>query len=306
MNDSEMFDRLQRIDPLHERVHITPAHSAQALTLMERIMTTELKDPMGDHAVTTGPVLEEPRTSRRSRHRWYAAASVGAAAAVAAAITLPGLSGSSAALAWTPTPRAATEADADAARQACLAPEESEPQPVDVGSRGSTAVPAAPTPAPVVLGSLAALDVRGSGGLAVFTSDEGVVMCMLQVVDGTPKHAGMIATGVADQSTGTLAVEGGMTTGVGTNTAVTMLTGQAGAAAQIQIDVAGLEPITATLVDGRFAAWWPEQASSSSTSLVGTITIRAFAADGTEIAALDWTGVRSASDTADGSRSFTP
>jgi hypothetical protein len=129
---------------------------------------------------------------------------------------------------------------------------------------------------------------------------------MLQIVDGTPEYAGLIATGVAAQSPGTLAVEGAMTTGVGTNTAVSMVTGQASAAAQIQLDVAGLEPITATLVDGRFAAWWPGRASSSGTSLDTAITIRSFTADGTEIAALDWSSVRNASDTADGSRSATP
>lgn len=306
MNDSDMFDRLQRIDPLREGVPIMPAHSAEALTLMESIMTTELKNPPSDTATAANTAIDTTRVPRSSRLRWYATAGVAAVVAVVAAVVLPGTSGSSAALAWTPTPRATTEADADAARQACVAPEYSEPQSVDGASRSGTAAPAATTPEPVALGSLAALDVRGNGGLAVFTSDDGVVMCMLQIVDGTPEYAGMIATGVADQSPGTLAVEGGMTTGVGTNTAVTMLTGQAGSAAQIQIEVAGLEPITATLVGGRFAAWWPEEESSSGTSLEGSITIRSFAADGTEIEAIDWTGARDDVDTVDTSRDVTP
>lgn len=303
MNDSDLLDRLQRIDPLRDGVRITPAHSAQALTLMESIMTTESKSSSTDRVTSSRTAIETNHTRRPTRQRWSATLGLSAAAAaVAAAIVLPGIGGSSAAMAWTPTPRAATAADGDAARQACVVPESTASQSVDAGSRsGDTEAPAAP--APVELGSLAALDLRGNGGLAVFTSDEGTVMCMLRLVDGEAEYAGMVITGAPAQPLDTLVVEGGMTTGVDTSTAVSMLFGQAGPAARVEINVPGLEPVTATLTDGQFAAWWPEQDPNGRSSLDGSITIRSYAADGTELDETIWTGAR---DETDAQRSVTP
>ena len=298
MNDDEILNRLKGIDPLNEDVHITPAQSAQALTLMESIMTLDVKNPSEARATVGDNPDQIPHRARRSRRRWYVTTGIGTAvtAAAVAAAVLPGLGGSSAALAWTPTPRATTEADGEAAREACAVPAGTGTQPVDAGSRsGETAVPAAPAPVP--LGTLAALDMRGQGGLAVFSSGTGIVMCMLRVVDGNPVYAGKIATEASAQSSNPLSVDGGMTTGVDTDTAVSMLTGQSGTAARVEIEVPGLEVITATLVEGRFAAWWPEEpgtATNGGSSLNGSITIRAFDATGTMLSEIDWTGASKA------------
>ena len=99
MNDSEMFDRLQRIDPLRGDVRITPAHSVQALTLMESIMTTELKNQSTDRTSGTGDVVETTRIAPRSRRRWFTVAGVGTAAAAVTVVVLSGVGGSGAALA---------------------------------------------------------------------------------------------------------------------------------------------------------------------------------------------------------------
>lgn len=297
MNDNEILELMRGTDPLSTGMPITPSHGTRALTLMDSIMATGPENSSsertsGDFTSTATTVL-----ASRSRRRWYSTAAAGvAAAAVAVAVVLPG-AGSGTALAWTPSPRAATDVDADVARQTCAVPDWTGAGASDSGARGDVA------PAPVALGPLAALDLRGNGGLAVFADDENVVMCMLAVVDGTPQFAGGISTASSGEVSDTLTVEGGMTTGINSNTAVSMLSGQAGPAALVEIRVAGLDPITATLVDGRFAAWWPEPTSDSGTSLDTPITIVAFAADGSEIASIVWTVARQTSDT---SRSTTP
>lgn len=290
MNDNEMFELLQRIDPLNRGIPITSARSTQALTLMESIMTAGPESSSSERA--PGDVTSTATTVLvpRSRRRWYStAAAVAATAAVAVAVFLPG-AGSGVALAWTPSPRAATDADADMARQTCATPDWTGPGSSEADARGEVA------PAPVALGPLAALDLRGNGGLAVFVDDENVVMCMLTVVDGIPQYAGGISTARSAETSDTLTVDGGMTTGIDSDRAVSMLAGQAGPAALVEIRVSDLDPITATLVDGRFAAWWPEPTSGSGTSLDTPITIVSYAADGSELANIVWTVSRHATD----------
>lgn len=290
MNDNEMFEHLHGIDPLKTGIHITPAHSSQALTLMESIMTAELKSPHSEHTSGDSTSMTATVFAPRSRRRWYSAAAAGiAAAAVAVAIVFPGAE-SSTALAWTPMPRIATDVDADVARQTCAAPGWTGARSFEDDARGDVA------PAPVALGPLAALDLRGNGGLAVFIDDVNVVMCMLTVVNGTPQYAGMISNSSSGEVSETLMVDGGMTTGINSNTAVSMLVGQAGPAALVEIRVAGLDAITATLVDGRFAAWWPEPTLGSGTSLDTPITIVSYAADGSELDNYVWTVDRHTKD----------
>lgn len=297
MKDNEVFELLRGTDPLKTGSPITPARGARALTLMENIMATGAESPPSERTPVDATSTTTTVLVPRSRRRWYSAAAAGAAAAaVAVAVVLPG-AGSGTALAWTPTPRAATEADAEVARQTCAMPDWTGSGPSESGARGGGAA------APAVLGPLAALDLRGNGGLAVFVDDENVVMCMLAVVDGTPQYAGGISTARSAGTSDTLSVEGAMTTGVGTNRAVSMLAGQAGSAALVEIRVAELDTITATLVDGRFAAWWPEPELGSGTSLDTPITIVSYAADGSELANIVWTAAR---DTTDTTRSITP
>ena len=269
MNDDDLFHRLNRIDPLGDAPAESP-HSARAMALMERIASNEPLDQ--SHA----PVAPMPLRSRPTR-RWFATAGIGAAAAVAAiavAVAGPGATGNNTVLAWTPTPRVASVADGDAARAACVIPSN------DV----ATDVP--PLPA-----TLAALDLRGNGGLAVFADDSGAAMCLVQLVDGTMQYAGMVQFGADELPTGQgLAVESVMTTGVGSGSAVSMLTGQATSADRVELVVPGLEPITATLSNGRFAAWWPESASSDVTTLTSQIVIRSYGADGTLLEEISWAG----------------
>lgn len=287
MNDDEILDRLQHIDPLREGVRLEPAHSARALTLMESIMATDLQTRPGASTPTAGPTAAPPLAERPSRRRWFVAAGLGvtAVAAVAAALVLPGPGSTTTTLAWTPVPRAATDADAEAARQTCVVPAATDGEAGRDAAEGAPVVPA-PT-SPDMLPPLAALDVRGDGGLAVFTDGTSTVMCLLQVIDGIPVYAGMGVFDTVEPPADTLVVESAMATRLESGDAVSMITGQAGAAARVELEVPGVEPITATVVDGRFAAWWP---SDGSDPLGGQVTLRAFAADGTlidELATLD-------------------
>lgn len=297
MNDDEMLELFRGTDPLNTGTPISPASGTQALALMESIMaagpeSSSSEQSPGDFTSTATTIL-----ASRSRRRWYSAVAAGvAAAAVAVAVVIPG-AGTGTALAWTPSPRIATDVDADVARQTCALPDRTGSGPSETGARGDVA------PAPGVLGPLAALDLRGNGGLAVFIDDVNVVMCMLTVVDDTPQFAGGISTARSAEASNTLTVEGGMTTGIGSNTAVSMLSGLAGPAALVEIRVADLVPITATLMDGRFAAWWPEPTLGSGTSLESPITIVSYAADGSEIASIVWTAAQKTTDTP---RSTTP
>lgn len=302
MNDDEILERLRRIDPLDRGMPITPVNSAQALTLLETIIATEPPSRNSGRG-SVGSTSAAPKVlTRPSRRRWYSTAAAGAAAAavaVAVAVVLPDADGGRA-LAWTSVPRVATDADADVARKTCSGLDWAGSGASEAGDRGDVA------PAPFALGTLAALDLRGNGGLAVFVDDENVVMCMLAVVDGTPQYAGGMSTAVAAEKSGTLTVDGGMTTGIGSDTAVSMLAGQAGTAAFVEIKVDGLDPIAATLVDGRFAAWWPEPASGSGTSLDAPITIVSYAADGSQLTSVVWTVARQTTDTVDRQTTDTP
>jgi hypothetical protein len=105
-------------------------------------------------------------------------------------------------------------------------------------------------------------------------------MCLLQVVDGIPVYAGMGVFDTVEPPADTMVVESAMATRLESGDAVSMITGQAGAAARVELEVPGVEPITATVVDGRFAAWWP---SDGGNPLGEQVTLRAFAADGTLI-----------------------
>jgi hypothetical protein len=282
MNDDDLFHRLNRIDPLGDAPAESP-HSARAMALMERITSNEPLD------LPHASVARTPLRSRPTR-RWFATAGIGAAAAVAAiavAVAGPGATGNNTVLAWTPTPRVASVADGDAARAACVIPSN------DVATDDPTRLPEnAVVPSyPPLPATLAALDLRGNGGLAVFADDSGAAMCLVQLVDGAMQYAGMVQFGADELPTGQgLAVESGMTTGVGSGSAVSMLTGQAASADRVELMVPGLEPITATLSNGRFAAWWPESASSDVTTLTGQIVIRSYGADGTLLEEISWAG----------------
>jgi hypothetical protein len=307
MTDAELLERLRRIDPLHQGVPVEPAHSARAFVLKERIMSTDLGTRPSEPLPVADPAEVGRLVAPRSRRRWFVTAGFGSAAAVVAlvgAAVLPGPGRPGAALAWTAIPRAAGSADAELARQACVVPAP-EPAPDEERSARASgdpapldAAPAAPPltapTSPDRLAPLAALDLRGQGGLAVFVDDVNTTMCLLRVIDGKLTYFGMAVFDTAAQPDGLPAVEAGMTTGVGSDLAVSMVTGQVGPAARVELVVPGVEPITATVVKGRFAAWWPEPGTGGATSLEGSIRVRAFAADGTQLTEFDWSGGRTA------------
>ncbi len=272
MNDDEMLERLRQIDPCPDVLALEPAHSARALTLEETIMTTNALPPTTvDDAA--GPTSADRPRGGRSRRTWLVGLGVTAAAAVAAVVVLPGPGGTRSTLAWSPVPQATTAADADAARQTCTsAIDTAEAARAEAG----TPLAAAPTePAP--LPPLTALDLRERSGLAVFSNDTTMGVCMLLGSDGGFEFGGSSVFDLpADQPAG-FAVSSYMATALGTDRAVHLVIGRAGAADRVEVVVPGLDTITATLSNGQYAAWWPS-------AQVVPVLVRSIAADGTILA----------------------
>ncbi len=288
MNDHEIFERLVRIDPLPDGVPVEPAHSAQALTLMETIMTTNSLPPTTADEATGRTSADRPGVGR-SRRMWLAGLGLTAVAAVAAVVVLPGPGGTRSTLAWSPVPQTTTAADADAARQTCSSAIDAAVAEAEAARAGAS-VPVAAAPTELApLPPLTALDLRGRSGLAVFSDDTTMGVCMLLGSDSGFEFGGSSVFDLpADQPAG-FAVSSYMATALGTDRAVQLVIGQAGAADRVEVVVPGLDTITATLSNGQYAAWWP------STEVV-PVTVRSIAADGTILAeqALDPSATRTA------------
>ena len=281
MNDNELINRLRAADPCPDAVVLQPAHSARALSLKETIMTIEVESPATTGTVTTPD--HAPGThrfgGRRSRRGWLAGTGLAAAAAIAAVMVLPGPGSTGNSFAWSPTPQAATVADTDAARQTCTAAIDASLADASAaaadGSRGESAAPAAPLS--IELPPLTALDLRGGSGVAVFSDGTTMGVCMLLAADGGFEFGGSSVFDLPAESSTVLAVSSFMSTALGTDRAVSLVIGTAGTADRVEVSVPGLDPITATLSDGQFAAWWPATESAP-------VTIRSLAADGTVLA----------------------
>ncbi len=283
--DDEHFNRLKATDPCPDAVVLQPAHSARALSLKETIMTIDVESPAtADDVITPDHAPGTTRFGgRRSRLGWLAAAGLATAAAIAVVVVLPGPGSTGNSFAWSPTPQAATTSDADAARQTCTSAIDASMADAAAaaaadGSRSDQAASAVPAvPVPVDLPPLTALDLRGGSGVAVFSDGATMGVCMVLAADGGFEFGGASVFDLPTAQPTELAVSSFMSTALGTDRAVSLVIGTAGTADRVEVSVPGLDPITATLRDGQFAAWWPAADSSP-------ITIRSLTADGSVLA----------------------
>ena len=204
----------------------------------------------------------------------------GIASVVAAATVIGGVGSSSPALAWSPTPTAATAAEEAAATAACSADLDSESQ----RNRGD-----APS---FVLPPLAAIDLRGTGGLATF-ADENMTFTCLLVRRGDGFERGPIVgeeTGATTDAEA-LAVNAATSTEWSDGRTISMITGVAPAGANsVEVEIAGQPTATAVVTDGRFAMWW----FGSVDTLTGSVS--AIDASGAELAQTDFGGRTTGSD----------
>jgi hypothetical protein len=280
VNDDELFNRLRQIDPCPDAVVLHPAHSARALSLKETIMTIDVESPATAGDVITPDHAPGPTRfgGRRSRRSWLAGAGLAAAAAIAAVVVLPGPGSTGTSSAWSPTPQTATTAEADAARQTCTTAIDAslaDAAAVADGSRGESAAPAAPVS--LELPPLTALDLRGGSGVAVFSDGTTMGVCMVLAADGGFEFGGSTVFDLPTDLPTDLAVSGFMSTAIDTDRAASLVIGTAGTADRVEVSVPGLDPITATLSDGQFAAWWPATDAAP-------VAIRSLAADGSVLA----------------------
>jgi len=197
------------------------------------------------------------------------AGAAGVAAAVAAVTVFAWPGSSSSALAWSPTPTAATTADEAAASAACGA---------DLGgdaTRNGRVLP-------VELPPLVALDLRGTGGLATFSDDNLTLTCLL-VRDGDGFERGPIVgeESSAIPNSGT-AVVAAASTEWKDGTTIAMLTGVAPVgAATVEISIPGQSTATALVTNGHFSIWW----FGSVENLSGSVS--SFDAKGVELGRTD-------------------
>lgn len=240
------------------------------------------------------------RTTRsfRAPSRTPYVAGVAVIAAVAATVVVVGGDGArSPALAWSPNPTATTAADEAAARAACTMPSTSDgvvsvegvaqarpadgAVPLPERSVSGGAVPGVPPGdmPPTELPPLVSLDLRGTGGLAVFADDQWTFTCML-LVDGDGFETGPIMASPTDElpPSDTLAIISGSQTTWADGRSLAMVSGTAPAgAATVELTLPGQPVAQAAVVDGRFSIWWfgPFDPSTGS--------IRALDANGTEL-----------------------
>ena len=202
----------------------------------------------------------------------------GVAVAAAAAVTgllLATTGGSSPALAWSPTPLVATEADGAAARAACTVD-------ADAGAAGRDAAAPGDVP-PAELPPLVALDLRGTGGLATFADAQWTATCLVvRAGDGFERGPVVFEPTTAPVADDTLAVSWASGTTWTDGREISMISGVAPAGAvTVEVNVPGQPAASANVVDGRFNMWW-----------IGSLPV-----DGGSIRALDGSGVELAAAT---------
>lgn len=200
----------------------------------------------------------------------------GMAVAATAAVTgllLATTGGSSPALAWSPTPVVATEADEAAARAACT---------VDPAAGAEGREPAAPvdvTPVdsmPAELPPLVAFDLRGTGGLATFADAQWTATCLVVRSGDGFERGPVVLEPTTPAAEGALAVSWASGTTWQDGREISMVSGVAPAGATtVEVNVRGQPTASANVVDGRFNLWW-----------IGSLPV-----DGGSIRALDGSGV---------------
>jgi hypothetical protein len=265
---------------------LSPDDRATATALRESFAALTL-----DRPVPT-PVPGRPT----GRARWSLAAAAAAATVVAgAALLLP----EAASPAWASVPTAPTSDDVTEAVAACganlggglgtLEGSGSVAAPADgststgtfEGSTGGAAPSGAgaddavPTP-PTTLPPLQALDIRGTGALAVYGDAEWQISCLLYEADGTWTSGGLTVTERLDNATPGLTASSSTVRSDG-QTVSTLGGSTAPGATTVTITLASGTEAEATVVDGQYVAWFPEPIGAAAP------VVRQFDAAGAEL-----------------------
>lgn len=229
-----------------------------------------------DRPVPTG--VAQPTYARPSkRARWGLSAAAAAAAVVAgAALLMPG----AASPAWAAVPTTPSADDVAGAAAACganlgqglgtLEYSGSVAAPADGSTTAGTfdgaagdAAPggvgsgaAVPTP-PTTLPPLQALDIRGTGALALYGDQDWQVSCLLYEVDGKWTSGGLTVTEAGAGAQPGLSGGGGTVRADG-QTVSTLAGATMPGASKVTITLASGTTAEATVADGRYVAWFPE------------------------------------------------
>lgn len=178
----------------------------------------------------------------------------GALAATAAAVMAAGaLTVAAPATAWAASPTAATSQDEAAAREVCA------------GALAGEAGALAAADAPGSLPPLQLLDIRGSGGYAVFADDGWTIQCFLRDTDAGWERGPVVAQ-PTDQRPGVaaFAVEWAGSTAWSDQDEVFYVGGTVSpATTKVVLELADGSLAEATVTDGRFALWYPDDVEIS-------------------------------------------
>ena len=209
-------------------------------------------DPLtaGDGLTRTPAQLEKLKEFALMETKRRSAATprlVGTAAltALAGVIFFGGFVGPQKTLAFSPVPTAVTSPQLAAADAACRAPVEGYPD----------------YPVPFAGSTLINLELFGNGGVAIYSNGVTTGACMV-LIDGETAVAGIRADQVSSKE---FINTGGSTEFAGQR--VSMLTGVTPAGA-VRVDVEGIDGAYATVVDGLYGLWLPQEVFGQNLELV--------------------------------------
>lgn len=282
---------------------LTPEDRATALALRESFADLTLERPPAT-ATSTPVIPADPRPGHPhpgQRARWGLAAAASAAAVLAgAALLLPGATTP----VWAAVPTAPTADDTAEAAAACganlgvglgqlewsgsvAAPADGSPlsgtfdgatggaEPGGAAPGGTVPEDAAPTP-PTTLPPLQALDIRGTGALALYGDADWQVACLLYEADGTWTSGGLTVTERVGGTTPGLTAGGGTVRADG-QTVSTVGGSTVPGATEVTITLASGTVAEATVAGGQYVAWFPESLGTAAP------TVRQFDANGAEL-----------------------
>lgn len=255
--DDELLRRLRAADPLAVGTGVAP-DPARLDATRERIVMDEHQPPAGGPATRPGRGLAVP-------------AGLGAVGALAvAAILVAGQFARPApALAFDGTPTPVTDAQRAAAQATCTEAIE------DAGTDPSVRIRLAPD-GPAALPPLAALELHGTGAVAVFADASAVGICML-VADGDGWVRGPVVLG-STAAAGPGSAEPNVFGGLVDGTAIVVVGGTAPAGAvTMRLEGGPADGATASVQGGGYGIWVPGDAYYPAPDLV------ALDASGTEI-----------------------
>lgn len=236
MTTTDQLSRiLHTLDPAATPEQFDPRTGTRAQSMLAQTLAAPMQD--------VGTASSHPR---RRRARLALLATTAAAAAVI--VIAPTYLGGSGATAWSAVPTADKDAAATA-ESACATQVRSEQVPRELG--------------PVDLGRMAPVlsDVRGPLVLVYLTDGQGELTCFFE--DGNAGFSGSIANTDAREARAvpadSIAGSGGSVTATDLGL-IRAVTGRVGTdVVSVILDTVAKGPVTATVVGGHFAAWWPDE-----------------------------------------------